>query len=64
MPSKIQFVPDNSDSKTNWMTVVTGENGTRKSLLLRLLAGAVWWSSFFGHINRLLSCRFLLESIG
>ncbi len=40
MPSKIQFVPDNSDSQTNWMTVVTGENGTRKSLLLRLLAGA------------------------
>jgi hypothetical protein len=24
----------------------------------------VWWSSFFGHINRLLFCRFTLESVG
>ena len=24
----------------------------------------VWRSSYFGHINRLLSCRFTLESVG
>ena len=24
----------------------------------------LWWSSFFGHINRLLFCRFTLESVG
>ena len=24
----------------------------------------VWWSSYFGHINRMLNCRFMLESIG
>ena len=24
----------------------------------------VWWSSYFGHIDRLLSCRFTLESVG
>ena len=26
--------------------------------------GGVWWSSYFGHIDRLLSCRFTLESVG
>ena len=25
---------------------------------------SVWWSSNFGHINRGLSCRFTLKSIG
>ena len=24
----------------------------------------VWWSSYFGHINRWLSCRLTLESVG
>ena len=24
----------------------------------------LWWSSYFGHINRMLNCRFMLESIG
>ena len=24
----------------------------------------VWWSSYLGHINRLLNCRFTLESVG
>jgi hypothetical protein len=27
-------------------------------------ASKLWWSSYFGHINRLLSCRFTLESVG
>jgi len=40
IPSQIQFAPNDSDSETNWLTVITGENGTRKSLLLRLLTGA------------------------
>ena len=26
--------------------------------------GEMWWSSYFGHINRMLNCRFMLESIG
>lgn len=52
IPNEIQLVPDNSDSKTNWLTVLTGENGTRKSLLLRLLAGAALGRTSFasrGH---------------
>lgn len=40
IPRTIDFVDSASDSETNWLTIVTGENGTRKSLLLRLLAGA------------------------
>ena len=24
----------------------------------------LWWSSYFGHMNRLLSCRFTLKSVG
>jgi len=40
MPGEILLAPINVDLTTNWLTVVTGENGTRKSLLLRLLAGA------------------------
>ena len=24
----------------------------------------LWWSSYFGHINRVLNCRFTLESVG
>ena len=28
------------------------------------IAKNVWWSSYFGHINRLLNCRFTLESVG
>ena len=24
----------------------------------------VWWSSYFGHINRVVNCRFTLESVG
>ena len=39
LPKKIQFAPQAVDAKQNWISVVTGENGTRKSLLLRLLAG-------------------------
>jgi hypothetical protein len=33
-----------------------------KSISTRL--DQLWWSSFFGHINRLLFCRFTLESVG
>ena len=24
----------------------------------------LWWSSYFGHLNRVLSCRFTLEGVG
>ena len=40
IPSRIALSPDDADAATNWLTVITGENGTRKSLLLRLLVGA------------------------
>lgn len=47
LPNSIHFQPSDSsalsswrDSKVNWVTIILGENGVRKSLLLRLLAGA------------------------
>ena len=40
MPERIQLGDGSADPETNWLTVLTGVNGTRKSLLLRLLAGA------------------------
>lgn|GEM_PF-2358957 len=45
LPQCIRLSPEGSDPEAyqddrNWMTVLLGENGTRKSLILRLLAGA------------------------
>ena len=31
---------------------------------LKANSPGVWWSSFFGHSNRLLFCRFTLEGVG
>ena len=39
-----------------WVGADQHKNGSAHSVL--------WWSSYFGHINRKLSCRFTLKSIG
>lgn len=51
MPSSIQIAPQDCDSDNNWLTIVTGENGTRKSLILRLIAGAALGRSSFKSGN-------------
>jgi predicted ATPase len=40
LPKKIVLAPHPEDSSHNWLTILTGPNGTGKSLLLRLLTGA------------------------
>ena len=45
----------------SYITLVHDLSSTK---LISATPGKVWWSSFFGHINRRLGCRFTLKSIG
>lgn len=56
LPTSITFAgrPRSNETK-NWITVLSGENGTRKSVLLRLLTGAAVNRPLYGPSQKWLS---------
>ena len=63
-PEEQDFIEANDPELLLQALLGFAEHGTFQAIDPLNVRRLVWWSSYFGHINRMLSCRFTLKGVG